>query len=121
MVKLYCRTRLCALHSLCCFYILQLLCILPKRFRLVLTVFRDEIQSAFEDPKMIRNKHMKPLFIHRFFQITFRFFFLSLLSLHYTSYLFIHYALCSVNPIFLSSVLYFCLSPLIFLSLLCKT
>jgi hypothetical protein len=37
------------------FYILHLLCPLPRRFRLVLTVFRDEIQSAFEDPKMIRS------------------------------------------------------------------
>ena len=42
-------------------------------------------------------------------------------SLHYTSCLFIHYVLCSVNPIFLSSVLHFCLSPLIFLPFLCTT
>jgi len=56
MVKLYCRTRLCELHSLCCSYILQLLCTctLPKRFLLVLTVFRDEIQNSLLALKSFR-------------------------------------------------------------------
>jgi len=121
MVKLYCRTRLCALHSLCRFYILQPVCTLPKRFRLVLTVFRDEIQSAFEDPKMIQNKYKKPHLFTGSSKLHFGSSFCRCFSLHYTSYLFIHYVLCSVNPIFLSSVFYFCLSPLIFLSFLCKT
>jgi hypothetical protein len=122
MVKLYCRTRLCELHSLCCFYILQLLstCTLPKRFLLVLTVFRDEIQSAFEDPKMIRNsiwRHFYSPVLPNYISVLLPVAVLPFIILLTCSFI----TSCSVHPIFLSSVLYSCLSALIFLSFLCNT
>ena len=83
--------------------------------------FRVHLRTQRWFRKSTWNKYIKPHLFTDSSKLHFGSSFCRCFPLHYTSFFFIHYVLCSVNPIFLSSVLYFCLSPLIFLSFLCIT
>jgi hypothetical protein len=120
MVKLYCRTRLCELQSVCHLLYSAAPMYSTQMIRSSSYCPQGLNPKSIRGTKAVRNEYTNLLLFTGSSKLHFSPF-CRCFSLHYTSYFFIHYVLCSVNPVFLSSFLYFCLSPLIFPSSPFKT